>query len=151
MAALFVRVDPLWLQRLASSTALGMDVVGDLKSKKALYKVFLYILKTIPMLMAFCDILNTVLYLLGIDAWWLSYIGGVSIMTIVFLYISSYVFQFCEYHRMFLHYIVCNNIISSIDYYYELCISGIIYLIIAGIFLFFILYLHQKEIKNNRI
>ena len=118
---------------------------------KTLYKVFLYILKTIPMLMASCDVLNTVLWLFDIDAWWLSYIGGISFMTIAFLYISSYVFQFCEYHRMFLLYIVCNNIISCIDNYYEICISGIIYLIIAGIFLFFILYLHQKEIKNNRI
>lgn len=121
-----------------------------LKSK-ALYKSFLYVLKIIPMVIASCDMLNTLLWLFGIDAWWLSYIGGISLMTIIFLYISSYVFQFCAYHRMFLHYITCNNIISCIDYYYEICIDSIIYLIIIGIFLFFILYLHQKEIKNNRI
>ena len=116
---------------------------------KALYKSFLYILKVIPMLMASCDILNTVLWLLDIDAWWLSYIGGISFLTIAFLYIASYVFQFCEYHRMFLHYIVCNNIISIIDNYYELCIDAIIYLIIIGIFLFFVLYLHHKETKKQ--
>ena len=127
-----------------------MAVAENLRSK-ALYKSFLYILKIIPMLMASCDILNTVLWLLGIDAWWLSYIGGISFLTIAFLYIASYVFQFCEYHRMFLHYIVCNNIISMIDYHYELCIDGIIYLIIIGIFLFFVLYLHHKETKKHKL
>lgn len=101
--------------------------------------------------MASCDVLNTVLWLFDIDAWWLSYIGGISFMTIAFLYISSYVFQFCEYHRMFLHYITCNNIISCIDNYYEICIDGIIYLIIIGIFLFFVLYLHHKETKKQKL
>lgn len=127
-----------------------MGVEERLKSK-ILYKVFLYILKIIPMIIALCDILNTILWLIGIDAWWLSYIGGISIMTIIFLYISSYVFQFCEYHRMFIHYVVFNNIVSSIDYYYELYIDGIIYLIIIGVFLFLILYLHQKETKKQKL
>lgn len=126
-----------------------MAVAESLRSK-SLYKAFLYVLKIIPMLMALCDMLNTMFWLIGIDAWWLSYIGGISFLTIIFLYISSYVFQFCEYHRMFLHYIVFNNIVSMIDYYYELYIDGIIYLIIIGIFLFLILYFHQKETKNNR-
>ena len=124
--------------------------VVSLKSKR-LYKIFLYLLKIIPMLIALCDMLNTTFWLLGIDLWWLSYIGGISLLSIIFLYISSYVFDFCVYHRMFLHYILINNIISTIDYYYEIGIGGIVYLIILGVFIFLLLYFHQKETKNNRV
>lgn len=112
---------------------------------KPSYKVLLYILKIIPMVLALCDILNTVFWLIGVDVWWLSYIGGVSLFPLLFLYISSYVFRFCSYHRMFLHYVVINNIVSTIDYKFELCISASIYLAIIGIFLFIILYLYLKE------
>ena len=117
---------------------------------KELYKIFLYILKIIPMIMALCDVLNTALWMFGIDTWWLSYIGGISFMTIIFLYISSYVFKFCEYHRMFLHYVTFNNIVSLIDYHYEINVSYVVYLVIIGVFLFLILYFHQKE-KNNSV
>lgn len=120
-----------------------------LKSK-VLYKIFLYLLKIIPMVIALCDILNTILWLFNIDAWWLSYIGGISFLTILFLYISSYVFQFCEYHRMFIHYVLFNNIVSTIDYYTKIEVGAIVYLTIIGVFLFLILYFHQKETKNNR-
>ena len=102
------------------------------------------------MIMALCDVLNTALWMFGIDTWWLSYIGGISFMTIIFLYISSYVFKFCEYHRMFLHYVTFNNIVSLIDYHYEVNVSYVVYLVIIGVFLFLILYFHQKE-KNNSV
>lgn len=102
------------------------------------------------MVIALCDILNTILWLFNIDAWWLSYIGGVSFLTILFLYVSSYVFQFCEYHRMFIHYVMFNNIVSTIDYYTKIEVGAIVYLMIIGVFLFLILYFHQKETKNSR-
>lgn len=127
---------------------LGTAVEDTLRSKR-LYRVFLCILKVIPMLIAVCDMLNTLLWLMGIDAWWLSYIGGISILSMAFLYVSSIVFKFCTYHRLFLHYILCSNIISTIDYYYEICLDGIVYLIIISIFLFLLLYFHQKETKKR--
>lgn len=114
-----------------------------------LYKVELYLLKIIPIVMALLCCLNTVLSYFNIDLPILSYIGGVSILSIVFLYISSYTFKFCSYHRMFLNYIVVINIINIIDMYCKIPISDrcmlSIYLIIAGIFLFIILYLYIKS------
>jgi hypothetical protein len=112
------------------------------------------VLKIIPMLLALCDILNTIFYIFNINLEILSYIGGISFLTIFFLYLSSYVFKFCEYHRMFLHYVTFNNIISIVDYYYELDLPYIIYIVTIGILLFGVLYFYLKEkrqdVKDNK-
>lgn len=134
-----------------------MAVEGN--SNKILYKVQLYLLKVIPMVMAFIYLINTILSYFDIDLEFLSYLGSGSILMIVYLYVSSYVFKFCEYHRMFLHYIVIINIVNTYDYYIGIPINDlmllILYQIISGIFLFIILYLYVKTnkgttIKNNR-
>ena len=127
-------------------------MVENLKSK-TLYKIELGLLKVIPMILALAALLNSILSYFGIDLYILSYIGGVSIFTMLFLYLSSYVFKFCEYHRMFLHYIVSTWIINIIDYYVGIPISDLEYLclqmIIAGISLFIILYLYAKSNKKS--
>lgn len=116
---------------------------------KALYKIELYLLKVIPMIMAALCLVNTTLFYFGIDATILTYIGGVSFLTLGFLYLSSYVFKFCAYHRMFLHYIVIVNILSYIDLEYGIPLSDfnlfIMYTSIAAIFMFLIIYLKVKH------
>lgn len=106
---------------------------------KYLYKIELYVLKTIPMLLALCSFLNTTLFYFGIDLFILSYLGGVSFLTLSFLYLSSYVFNFCIYHRMYLHYVTIVNIISYIGMKYGIPVSDfelyVIYLSIALIFM----------------
>ena len=115
---------------------------------KLLYKIELRLLKIIPMILALTALLNSILSYFNIDLYILSYIGGISIFTMVFLYLSSYVFKFCEYHRMFLHYVVVTWIINTIDYYIGIPINDLEYLclqmIIAGISLFIILLLYYK-------
>lgn len=129
-------------------------MVENLKSK-TLHKIELGLLKVIPMILALTALLNSILSYFGIDLYILSYIGDVSIFTMLFLYLSSYVFKFCEYHRMFLHYIVSTWIINIIDYYVGIPISDLEYLclqmIIAGISLFIILYLYVKSHKKPTI
>lgn len=129
-----------------------MAVVESSKRNKFLYKIELGLLKIIPMLIAFMCLLNSVLSYFDIDTCILSYLGGTSIITLVFLYVSSYVFKFCKYHRMFLHYIVVTQIINIYDYYYGIPIDNLEYLclhlIIAGLFLFIILYLYVKINKG---
>lgn len=129
-------------------------MVENLKSK-TLYKIELGLLKVIPMILTLTALLNSILSYFGIDLYILSYIGGVSIFTMLFLYLSSYVFKFCEYHRMFLHYIVSTWIINIIDYYVGIPISDLEYLylqmIIAGISLFIILYLYVRSHKKLTI
>lgn len=104
------------------------------------------------MILALTALVNAVLSYFGIDLYILSYIGGVSIFTMIFLYLSSYVFKFCEYHRMFLHYVVVTWVINIIDYYIGIPINDLEYLclqmIVAGISLFIILYLYVRSHKE---
>lgn len=120
---------------------------------KSLYKIELYLMKTMPMLYALLSLLNTVLSYLDIDCVILSYIGSVSFITLLFLYITSYVFKFCEYHRVFIHYTTITWILNIIDLYIGIPISDVAYLgvqlIVAGICLFTILYLYVKSNKKS--
>lgn len=120
---------------------------------KTLYKLELYLLKIIPMLLALIAFLNTVLSYFDIDLVIWSYIGSVSLLPLIFLYMSSYVFRFCEYHRMFLHYVVITNVLNVYDYYVGIPISDrellVLYMIITGISLFIILYLYVKSTKKS--
>lgn len=120
----------------------------EILRSKSLYKVTIFTLKIIPMLLAICDIVNTLLYMWDINAEVLSYFGGVSFLTLVFLYLASYVFRFCEYHRLPLHYVVITNIISIIDYNFSIGLAPAIYLTIAGIFIVLLVYLHQRNGKR---
>lgn len=128
-----------------------MAMAVSLRSK-ALYKVQLYMLKVIPMVMTFICLLNTVLSYYDIDLPVLSYISSNSILTIIFFYLSSYVFRFCEYHRMFIHYNTFMWILNIYDMYVGVPLNDrdilSVYLIITGIFLFIILYLYVKSNKK---
>ena len=130
-----------------------MAVEENYLKNKILYKTQLCLLKVIPMVMAFIFWINTVLSYFDIDLEVFSYIGSCSIITIVYLYISSYVFRFCEYHRMFLHYVCIIWIINIYDYYIGIPVDDIsmlmIYQIITGICLFTILYLYVKSHKKS--
>ena len=129
-----------------------MAVEVNLRSK-ILYKAQLYLLKVIPMVMAFISLVNTVFSYYDVDLPILSYIGGYSILTILFLYLASYVFKFCEYHRMFIHYIVVNWALNIYDTYIGIPLNDrgllITYLTVTGIFLFIILYLYVKNHKRT--
>lgn len=116
---------------------------------KCVYKLMLGALKVIPMLLAFCALLNTVLSFYEIPCDILSLIGGVSLLPLAFLYLVSYVFQFCIYHRMFLHYILLTDILNCVDFYIGIPLSNRslfgLYMSMTGVFLFMILYFYRKE------
>lgn len=113
-----------------------------------IYKLELICIKYIPIIIALLSLLDNILMYYDISLDILSYIAGTSILTTIPMYISSYVYKFCKYHRMFIHYIVVNKVIAMIDNYIIISLSDFYLLlfnmIIAGIFLFLILYLHLK-------
>lgn len=130
-----------------------MAVEESLRSK-TLYKIEIGLLKIIPMLLAGVYLSNTILsYFLDIDLIILSYIGGISLLPLIFLYLSSYVFRFCIYHRVFLHYITINELILILDTHIGLPISDLEYfclqMSIFGISLFLFLYLYVKSNKRS--
>lgn len=127
-------------------------MVENLRSK-TLYKAALSLLKVIPMILALVALLNSILSYFCIDLPILSYIGGVSIFTLIFLYLSSYVFRFCPCHRMFLHYVTAIWLINIIDCYIVIPISDLEYLclqmIVTGVSLFILLYMYVKNYKRT--
>lgn len=104
------------------------------------------------MIIALAYLVNTVSSYLGIDLPILASIAGMSSIPLAFMYISSYVFRFCEYHRIFLHYIAINDIINIYDWYIGIDISDrdlfVLNMSIAGISLFIILYLYVRSHKK---
>lgn len=96
-------------------------------------------------------LLNTILSYFDIDAPVLSYI--VQFLFIGFIYMASVVFRFCRHHRMFIHYITLTLLLNIIDYHWGIPVSDkelfLLYMVLTGIFLFIILYLHQKERKKK--
>ena len=118
---------------------------------KLLSKVVLYSVKIIPMVVSLIYVLNTILSYYGIDWPGFSYI--VQYLFIGFIYCASLRFHFCVYHRMFIHYITITLTLNIVDYHWGIFLSDrnlfLCYMVITGIFLFLILYYHQKCRRNH--
>lgn len=121
---------------------------------RVLHKFFLVFLKIIPMVMAGLYLLNTVLSYFNIDYSIVSYLTGLGLIPWLFILVASYALKFCVYHRLFLWYIVVNDLVCWIDYNFELPVSDrgylLLHFIVAGLFLFLILYFHQRCRRLNK-
>lgn len=130
-------------------------MAAEVSLNKALYKIQLYLLKVIPMVMAFICLLNSTLSYFDIDLPVLSYIVGNSLLTIIYFYITSYLFRFCSYHRMFMHYTTITWILNIIDLYIGIPIGDLPYLllqlIVACVCMFIILFLYVENHKRPTI
>ena len=130
-----------------------MDVEVKLKNRY-LYKIEVCIIKYIPFILALICLLNTILSYYNIDLQILSYIGGISLLPLLFLYISSYVFKFCLFHRLPIYYITINWLLNIIDYYIEIPINDrylfSLYLILTAIFIIISVYIHQYDRKYKK-
>ena len=124
-----------------------MEIQGNLS--KTIYKIELFLLKIIPFVLATIYLVNTTLSYFKIDIPFLSYLGGISILPLLFLYLSSYAFKFCFYHRLPLHYITVNLMLNLIDEYIGMPLSDrnlyAIYLIITFVFIVLLVYEHCKR------
>ena len=113
---------------------------------KTLYKIVLYSVKVIPMVISGIYLLNMVLSYFNIDLELFSYI--VQFLFISQMYATSYAFKFCAWHRMFIHYILIILILNIIDYHIGIPLSDkemfTLYIIIATICMFSALYLKVK-------
>lgn len=107
------------------------------------------LLKILPSLIALIYFINTILNLFDVSLNSLSYLAGMSFIPLLFMYISSYVFQFCEYHRLPLHYILINNLLSIVGYEFEIAVDVWLYIVIHsilfGLSIAIALYLYLKD------
>lgn len=120
------------------------------KLRSNYYKLLLFILKYIPIIIGICYIINTMYYIEP-----LSNIAGMSLFTWIFIYIASIVFKFCVYHRLFLWYILIDDLFNIIDYYWQMPIStnAIIRMhnVLLGIFIITMIVIYVKKNKRNTI
>lgn len=121
------------------------------KSRRSKYKLLIIVLKFIPILTALCYMSSTIFNYFGYNIEPLSNIGGMSLLTWLFIYLASIVFNFCSYHRVFLWYIFIDDIFNIIDYYITIPISTdnilMLHNIFIGITLFTVLILYVKDNK----
>ena len=88
-------------------------------------KLFVLVSKVLPMVLAFCHLLNCIFGYFGWNNVIFGYISGISILTVGYLYLVSYLIKLCGYYRMFLHYCVIIDIINIYDYYIGIPITNI--------------------------
>lgn len=116
---------------------------------KTLYKSTLFLLKIIPYVLALIYIVYTAFAFFNIDLIFLGYLAHMSVLPWIFLYLASYVFKFCTVHRLPLYYILVNDTITIIDAYIGIPLGWfnllMLHTVIVGIFLFLIMYFHQKR------
>lgn len=120
---------------------------------KTLYKLELLLLKSLPLWIALCYLLNSILSYFNINAEICSYLGGMSILPIIFILLSSFVFKFCIYHRLPIYYVILSDIINYYDLYVGITLDNrnlfIMNMIIAGIFIVLIVFTKAKICKNH--
>lgn len=122
---------------------------------KNLYKIFLTILKYVPITLACCKIITLLLHFYNITTFPITFLGGTSLIFLILLYILSYIFQFCGTHRLALHYVTSVTVITIVDYYIKFPISTIFlyrgYLMLSGLFIVLWLLVWFTNRKNPKI
>ena len=99
------------------------------------------------MVVAVLSFTDTLLSYFDYEGATISYI--IALLIWLFLYLSSFCFQFCRWHRMFLYYILVEGIINWYDYTYYIPLSLrpmiAIQLCLVAIFISIGLYLHKHD------
>lgn len=117
--------------------------------QKELYKINILIIKYIPLLLALADLIHSIMsyydYYTGVET--INFFAGISVLPLLYLYVSSYSFKFCWKHRLPLHYVTISNLIALYDTHIHIPISDkqllCMYFILTGIFIFIYLIYNQ--------
>lgn len=134
-----------------------MEVVMEKveNSVRRKHKVFLLMIKYLPHLIMLIDVLHTFSCMFGRQEVVLSYIGGTSYLVLLSMLLTSYVFNFCSYHRIPLYYILVNNTLVLYDYYVGLPISNKgmldLNLVLIGGTIILMTILYCKEKKHGKL
>lgn len=119
------------------------------------HKIFLILLKYTPAILAIGYCLASILQCFDIDTYIITYSVFIGIIPVIFLFVASLVFKFCEYHRIYLYYIVINEILNIVDYNTTLVDNSSMYIRIHVILFFLatilttIMYLYAKHKDKN--
>ena len=115
------------------------------KLNRRTIRKFILITKVIPILIAIVHCINSFLSFLGSNDIPLNYIGGISLLPIIYLYVASYTFKLCSYYRMFLHYSILIDVLNIYDFYIGVPLTDVnfylLFILITIITMFIVIYL----------
>ena len=100
------------------------------KLNRRTIRKFILITKVIPILIAAIHCINSSLSFLGNNDIPLNYIGGISLLPIIYLYVASYTFKLCNYYIMFLHYSILIDALNIYDFYIGVPLNDATYFIL---------------------
>lgn len=120
-------------------------------------RLFVLTIKYIPIIQLIGMLINNSLYTYDINIEF-DYIGdfllGNSIVNISMLYVCSFTFGFCNWHRHIITANLINIIIATIDKVFHIPVTDIellsSYYVIAGIFIIIAARSHVKDIQNDK-
>jgi hypothetical protein len=91
---------------------------------KRKHKLLIFTLKILPAIMADSYVIEMISIFLGFGTQVLVNFIGMIVAPILFMYLASYVFKFCEYHRIFIHYVLILEILTTIKWYYPVIVTS---------------------------
>ena len=131
----------------------GLTAEVKLRSK-FWYKLFLIIIKYYPSICIISEIGYSLCEYLKIDGILFTFLGGCTLISLLFLYIASYVFRFCYLYRLSLHSTLLVNVLAMYDSFIGIPISDLnilrIYLIILLIGLLSFIKFKIKDARHNK-
>lgn len=125
--------------------------MGKEDINKNLYKITLVVLKFLPMTVAFSFMLNTLCAYYQVPFQIVTHYLGITIAPLLFMYLTSTVFHFCNYHRIFIHYIAIVELFNLTDWYFGIPISNkdicLIHIWVSIVFIIcaIIMYINKKK------
>lgn len=91
---------------------------------KRQHKLMIFTLKILPAVMASSYVIEMISIFLGFGTQVLVNFIGMIVAPILFMYLASYVFKFCEYHRIFIHYVLILEILTTVKWYYPVIVTS---------------------------
>lgn len=120
-------------------------------------KLFLILIKFIPVIQLTGMLLNNTLYcfnVIKVASYITDFIIGNSVITTFLLFVCSYLFNFCKWHRLIITANFINIMIANYDAIFGIPITDMqllcVYYIVAAAFIIISTYIHIKQIKNER-
>lgn len=117
-------------------------------------KLLILLIKFMPIIQLMGMILNNTMYYFGINnsiSYTFDFIIGNSLLTTFLMYVGSYIFLFCTWHRIIITACLVNLIIANIDSIIHISISDLqllcSYYIVGNIFIIIAIINHIKKKK----
>lgn len=116
-------------------------------------KIFLILTKYIPHIIGLMYIIYTIGEFFEYDMLPLGYMFTLTVLPWIYFYSASIALEFCYVHRLPLYYILADELLLTVDYYFKIPLNVyhlfLLHKILIGILIFGYTYYYLKELKNR--